>query len=73
MPKYRNISGGDLDISIPGVEQNMVADGDVIEIPEFQPDGVSPIAVPLNRWELVPEPKVAPEKKKSAASSEAAV
>ena len=57
MAKYKNISGGDLDISIPGVAQNFVEDGEIINIPEFQPDGVSPIDVPLNRWEPVTEPK----------------
>ena len=70
MSKYRNISGGDLDISIPGVAQVFVADGEVIDIPEFQPDGVSPIVVPTDKWEPVAEPTVAPEK---ASKSKAAV
>jgi len=69
MPKYRNISGGELDISIPGVEQNTVADGEVIEIPEFQPDGESRIDVPLNRWEPVADPVVEPEKPKRASKA----
>ena len=71
MPKYRNISGGDLDLSIPGVEQASAADGEVIEIPEFQPDGESRIEVPLNRWELVPDAVVEPEKSKARAGKAA--
>ena len=62
MAKYKNISGGGLDINIPGISQNFVEDGEIIDIPDFQPDGVSPIAVPLNRWEPVAPPKVAAEK-----------
>jgi hypothetical protein len=60
--KYKNISGGQLYISIPGVAQEYVEDGETIDIPEFQPDGVSPIDVPPNRWEPVAPPKVTAEK-----------
>lgn len=67
MSKYRNISGGELDLIVPGLELRGVEDGDVVDIPDFQPDGVSPIVVPLNRWEPVAEPKIAAEKSKKAA------
>ena len=54
MPKYKNISGGPLDLSVPGLECR-VEDGEVVDIPAFQPDGESPIVVPENRWQPVKE------------------
>jgi hypothetical protein len=54
LPKYKNISGGPLDLSVPGFECH-VEDGDVVDIPAFQPDGESPIVVPENRWQAVKE------------------
>ena len=76
MALYKNISGGGLDVAVPGFER-YVEDGETVDIPDFQPDGVSPIEVPLNRWEPVgsaepaaeeetatepePEPEPAPE------------
>jgi hypothetical protein len=69
LSKYRNISGGELDLRVPGFEQ-AVAAGEVVDIPDFQPDGESPIIVPPDKWQLVKEPKVAAEKKKTASSSE---
>jgi hypothetical protein len=50
--KYKNISGGPLDLAVPGFEAR-VEGGETVDIPEFQPDGTSPIVVPLNRWEPV--------------------
>jgi hypothetical protein len=67
--KYRNISGGELDLRAPGFERVVAAD-EVVDIPDFQPDGESPIVVPPDKWEPVAEPKVAPEK---ASKSKAAV
>jgi hypothetical protein len=52
MGKFKNISGGPLDLRVPGLER-FVEDGEIIDIPDFQPDGESPIVVPLNRWEPV--------------------
>jgi len=69
LSKYTNISGGAVDLVVPGFEAH-VEDGETVDIPDFQPDGVSPIIVPLNRWKPVAEPKVAPEK---ASKSKAAV
>jgi hypothetical protein len=69
LSKYRNISGGDLDLRVPGFEQ-VVAAGEVVDIPDFQPDGESVIVVPPDKWQRVTEPKVPAEKKKSASSSE---
>jgi hypothetical protein len=61
LTKYTNISGGPVDLVVPGFEAH-VEDGETVDIPDFQPDGVSPIEVPLNRWKPYEEPKVAPEK-----------
>jgi hypothetical protein len=55
MPKYKNISGGRLDLSIPGLGQQSAEDGEIVDIPAFQLDGVSPLVVPPNRWEPVPD------------------
>jgi len=52
MSKYKNISGGPLELAVPGLG-GLVEDGEIVDIPDFQPDGVSPIVVPLNRWEPV--------------------
>jgi hypothetical protein len=71
MTKYKNISGGELDLVVPGLQCH-VEDGEVVDIPDFQPDGVSPIVVPPNRWEPVPEPKVRAEKAAKDDSGEGA-
>src|SRR5262245_22382052 len=52
MAKYKNVSGGPLELRVPGLDA-YVEDGGIVDIPEFQPDGVSPIIVPENRWEPV--------------------
>jgi len=70
LSKYRNISGGDLAAGWPGATQAVVAADEVVDIPDFQPDGESPIVVPPDKWEPVAEPTVAPEK---SAKSKAAV
>jgi hypothetical protein len=67
MGKYKNISGGSLDLVVPGL-QCYVDDGEIVDIPDFQPDGVSPIEVPLNRWEPVTDKPA----KASAAKADAA-
>ena len=60
MAKYKNISGGPLDLRVPGFER-VVEDGETVDIPDFQPDGESPIVVPPGRWEPV-DLSVKPEK-----------
>jgi hypothetical protein len=67
MSKVKNISGGPLDV--PLLDRQVEAD-EVVDVPDVQADGVSPIVWPANRWEPVPEPKVAAEK---ASKSKAAV
>lgn len=64
MSKVRNISGGDLDVPLL---DRVVADGETVEVPDFQADGMSPVVWPPNRWEPVPEPVVAPEAKRGKA------
>lgn len=62
MSKVKNISGGDLDVRVPGFEQFVAAD-EVVDVPDVQPDGESPIVWPPDKWQ--------PVKKKPATSSEA--
>ena len=50
MSKVKNISGGPLDVPVLG---RVVEDGEITEVPDFQPDGESPIIWPPNRWEPV--------------------
>jgi hypothetical protein len=52
--KVRNISGGSLDV--PLLDRTVEAD-EVVEVPDFQADGTSPVVWPPNRWEPVAEPK----------------
>jgi len=70
--KYRNTSGGELDLRVPGFERVVAAD-EVVDIPDFQPDGQSPIVVPADKWEPVAEPTVAPEKSAKTQAGKAAV
>ena len=62
MSTVRNISGGALDVPL----LNRVVEADeVVDVPDFQADGVSPIVWPGNRWEPVsgqpaPPPPVDP-------------
>ncbi len=79
MSKVRNISGGPLDVPLldrTGIVR--VEDGEVLEVPDFQPahnpESVPgdpdhyPVTWPGDKWEPVPEPKVPAEKKRSAAA-----
>ncbi len=60
--KVRNVSGGDLDVRAPGFER-LVGDGETVDVPEFQPDGESPVEWDQpGRWEIIPEAQVKPEK-----------
>jgi hypothetical protein len=79
--KVRNISGGPLEVAL--FDGRRVDADEVVEVPDFQPahnpdsepgdPDYLAIIWPGDKWEPVPEPKVAPEKKKPAASSEAAI
>ena len=56
MSKVKNVSGGELDVPLLG---RLVADGETVEVPDFQADGESPIVWPPNRWEPVTDKKAA--------------
>jgi hypothetical protein len=55
----KNISGGPLDVPLL---DRVVEDGETVDVPDVQADGVSPIIWPANRWEPVAPPKVTAEK-----------
>jgi hypothetical protein len=59
MSLKKNISGGELDVPLLG---RIVADGETVEVPDFQADGESLVVWPSNRWEPVAEPKTTAEK-----------
>ena len=63
MSKVKNISGGARYVPLLDRE---VADGETVEVPDFQPghtdENPLPIIWPEATWEPVGEPKVAPEK-----------
>jgi hypothetical protein len=63
MSKVRNISGGARYVPLLDRE---VADGETVEVPDFQPghtdEAPLPIVWPEATWEPVAAPKVAPEK-----------
>jgi hypothetical protein len=54
MSRVKNISGGVLDVPLLG---RQVEDGEIVEVPDFQPDSTDeeplPIVWPDNRWEPV--------------------
>ncbi len=54
MSKVKNISGGQLDVPIL---DRLVEDGEVVDVPDFQPGSTDeeplPIVWPPNRWEPV--------------------
>jgi hypothetical protein len=52
--KVKNISGGGLEVRAPGFER-WVDDGETVEVPDTQPDGVSPIEWNPRQWEPVPD------------------
>lgn len=77
MSKVRNISGGPLEVAL--LDLRVVGAGEVVEVPDFQPahnPGSKPgdpdylaIVWPPDKWEDVPEPKVAPEARRSRAAA----
>ena len=54
MSKVKNISGGPLDVPLL---DRVVDDGEIVDVPDVQADGVSPIVWPENRWEPVADKK----------------
>ena len=50
MSKVKNISGGPLDVPLL---DRVVDDGEIVDVPDVQADGVSPIVWPENRWQPV--------------------
>ena len=56
MSKVKNISGGPLDV--PFLDRVVDAD-EVVEVPDVQADGESPIVWPPDKWQAVAEPKAA--------------
>jgi hypothetical protein len=50
MSKVKNISGGPLDV--PLLDRLVEAD-EVVDVPDFQSDGTSPIVWPPDKWEPV--------------------
>ncbi len=50
MSKVKNISGGPLDVPLL---DRVVEDGETVDVPDVQADGVSPVVWPANRWEPV--------------------
>jgi hypothetical protein len=65
MSQVRNISGGALDVPLL---DRVVEDGETVEVPDVQADGVSPIVWPANRWQPVTD-KPAKSSGKAADSS----
>jgi hypothetical protein len=67
MSLKKNISGGELDVPLLG---RLVADGEVVEVPDFQPGSTDenplPIAWPPNRWEPVADKPAAKASAKPA-------
>ena len=56
MSKVRNISGGPRYVPLLDRE---VADGEVVDVPDVQSDGESPIVWPERVWEPVQDKKAA--------------
>lgn len=48
--KLKNVSGAPLDVAPLG---RVVDDGEIVDAPEFQPDGVSPLVWPEAHWQPV--------------------
>ena len=57
MSKVKNISGGPLDVPVLG---RVVEADEVTEVPDFQPDGVSPIVWPPDKWAPADSPPAVP-------------
>jgi hypothetical protein len=54
MPKVKNISGGARYVPLLDRE---VADGEVVDVPDVQGDGVSPVVWPSATWQPVKDTK----------------
>ena len=54
--RVKNVSGGPLDVPLLG---RVVEDGETLDVPDVQADGVSPIVWPPDKWEPVAAPKTA--------------
>ena len=54
MSKVKNVSGGPLDVPILG---RVVEADEITEVPDFQPDGESPIIWPPDKWKPVADKK----------------
>jgi hypothetical protein len=52
MSKVRNVSGGPRYVPLLDRE---VADGETVDVPDVQADGVSPVVWPEATWEPVPD------------------
>jgi hypothetical protein len=63
MARYKNISGGALDVPLLG---RLVEDGETVDFPDTQADGTSPIVVPENRWKPVADSKASSAKTDNA-------
>jgi hypothetical protein len=50
MSQVKNISGGPLDVPVLG---RVVEADEIADVPDFQPDGTSPIVWPPDKWEPV--------------------
>ena len=64
MSRVRNVSGGPLDVPLL---DRVVEDGEVVEVPDVQADGESPIVWPENRWQPVEDKKPAAKSSGKAA------
>lgn len=72
MSRVKNISGGELDVPLLG---RSVADGEIVEVPDFQPGSTDedplPIVWPENRWEPVTDKPAKPAAKADSTSGKA--
>lgn len=59
MSQVKNISGGPLDVPILG---RVVEADETVGVPDFQPDGTSPIVWPPDKWEPVADKKASSKK-----------
>ena len=69
MSKVKNISGGPLDV--PFLDRVVDAD-EVVDVPDVQADGESPIVWPPDKWEPVAEPGAKAGAKAAGTSGKAA-
>jgi hypothetical protein len=52
MSRVKNVSGGGLEVRAPGFER-WVDDGEIVEVPDTQPDGESPLEWNPRQWQPV--------------------